>query len=381
MYRVGSRLTAGKQEEEFFERYAKLIEIKNLTLQLGQKEIFTGLNLDVKRGEKVGIIGSEGSGKSSLLDIIAGRLPPTSGSARVTGEVLLVTGSAYSDFSELHMAEMSAIDKLKRALRGLKDSEVVLLLDEPTKNLDAGGVEWLIDFLKTRQDLTAVIVSNDRYFLWSSCKEIIPLGEKKVTPINLQCDEDFTAVDPKDLSTPIVLEVEDLLKVRDGETIFQNVSFTIRRGQKIALVGQNQFGQSRLLKTLNAFWRNEHSAESFKGTINFSDDVKIAYMPQVYSSTAARAEIDSLQKSGANFLLLDNPTTCLDLPQTEEFERALKDFGGTIIFSSKDRVLVETVANRIIDVTPNGTVDRICTYEEFLGNETVQQQIREKYIL
>lgn len=357
-----------------------MIEIKNLTLQLGQKEIFTGLNLNVKRGEKVGIIGSEGSGKSSLLDIIVGRLPPTSGSARIFGEVLLVTGSAYSDFSELHMAEMSAIDKLKRALRGLKDSEIILLLDEPTKNLDASGVEWLINFLKTREDLTAVIVSNDRYFLWSSCKEIIPLGEKKVTPINFVCSENFTATDPEDLTAPIVLEVDDLLKIRDGEPVFQNVNFTIRRGQKIALVGQNQFGQSRLLKTLNSFWRNEHSAESFKGTINFSDDVKIAYMPQVYSSTAARAEIEAVQKSGANFLLLDNPTTCLDLPQTEEFERALKDFGGTVIFSSKDRVLVETVANRIIDVTPNGTVDRICTYEEFLDNETVQQQIREKYV-
>ena len=357
-----------------------MIKIRNLKLQLGQKEIFSALNLDVQRGEKIGVVGCEGAGKSSLLDIIAGRLPATSGEVRVTGEVLTVTGSVYSDYSELHMAEMSTIDKLKRALRGLNDAEIILQLDEPTKNLDFNGVEWLIKFLTTRENLTAVIVSNDRYFLKATCSKIIKLGEKKIAPINFELAENFPATDPKDLTAPIVLEVNDLIKVRDGEPIFQNLNFTIRRGQKVALVGRNTMGQSRLLKTLNAVWRNEHTADSFKGTVKFGDDVKIAYMPQVYSSTAARAKLEEIQKLGANFLLLDNVTTCLDLPQIEEFERALKNFSGTIIFADKDRVLVETLANRIIDVTPNGTVDRICSYEDFLKNETVQQQIKEKYL-
>ena len=358
-----------------------MIKIKNLGLQLGQKEIFSSLNFEVKRGEKIGIVGCEGAGKSSLLDIIAGRLPATYGEVRVTGEVLTVTGSVYSDYSELHMAEMSTIDKLKRALHGLNESEIILLLDEPTKNLDSSGVDWLINFLKTHENLTAVIVSNNRYFLKQSCQKIIQLGEKKVEPINFKLDEDFPSTDPKDLNAPIVLEVHDLVKIRDGETIFQNLNFTIRRGQKVALVGRNTLGRSKFLKILNLFWNNEHTSESFKGTINFGVGVKVAYMPQVYSSTAARQELDSLQKSGANLLLLDNPTTCFDLPQIEELERAMKNFAGTIIFSAKDRVLVETVANRIIDITPNGTVDRISTYEDFLSNETVQQQVKEKYNL
>ena len=362
------------------ERIFELIKIRNLKLQLGQKEIFSGLNLEVQRGEKIGIVGCEGAGKSSLLDIIDGRLPATAGEVRVTGEVLTVTGSVYSDYSELHMAEMSTIDKLKRALHGLKDSEIILQLDEPTKNLDANGVNWLINFLMTRENLTAVIVSNDRFFLKSTCSKIIKLGEKKITPITFDVEEKFSATDPKDLTAPIVLEVNDLIKVRDGEPIFQNLNFTIRRGQKVALVGRNTLGQSRFLKTLNSVWLNEHTAESFKGTVKFGDGVKLAYMPQVYSSTAARAKLEELQKVSANFLLLDNVTTCLDLPQIEEFERALKNFCGTIIFSDKDRILVETVANRIIDVTPNGTVDRICSYEDFLKNETVQQQIHEKYM-
>ena len=68
-----------------------------------------------------------------------------------------------------------------------------------------------------------------------------------------------------------------------------------------------------------------------------------------------------------------------DLPMIEELERALINFPGTVIFSEDDRAFLQAVANRIIDITPNGTVDRISTYEDFLINETVKQQIHEKY--
>ena len=115
-----------------------MIEIKNLGLELAQKEIFSGLNIEVKRGEKLGITGGEGAGKSSLLDIIAGRLIQTSGDLKVSGECLTVTGNISADFSELRMAEMSALEKLKRTFRHLNDSEIILLLDEPTKNLENG---------------------------------------------------------------------------------------------------------------------------------------------------------------------------------------------------------------------------------------------------
>ena len=131
-----------------------MIKISNLELKLGRREIFSGFNLEIARGEKVGIIGGEGSGKSTLLDIMAGRILPTSGDVKISGEVLSVNGSVYADFSEVRMAEMSAIEKLKRALHGLNDDEIILLLDEPTKNLESDGVEWLINFLCERKNLT-----------------------------------------------------------------------------------------------------------------------------------------------------------------------------------------------------------------------------------
>ena len=225
-----------------------LIQIKNLGLKLGKNEIFSGFDLEIAHGEKVGVIGAEGAGKSTLLDIMAGRIIPTAGDVKISGEVHSVNGSVYADFSELRMAEMSAVEKLKRALRGLSDDEIILLLDEPTKNLDADGIDWLIKFLREHEHLTCVIVSSDRYFLRKTCKRTILLGGNKVEPIQIDCAELL----PKTPSgaVPIVLEVNDLLKTRDGEPLFRDVSFTIRQGQKVAFVGKNERGKSKLIKTL-----------------------------------------------------------------------------------------------------------------------------------
>ncbi len=349
-----------------------MIQIKNLGLQLAQKEIFSDLNIEVKRGEKLGITGGEGAGKSSLLDILAGRLIQTEGEVNISGEILTVTGNISADFSELRMAEMSALEKLKRTVRHLNDEEIILLLDEPTKNLDAEGTEWLINFLLEHQNLTAVIVSNNRYFLKRTCPKIIRLGNIQTPKLNLECQ-------PLPANSA-VLEVKSLLKVRSGETLFKHVGFTIRQGQKVAFVGKNNLGRSKLLKTLFTAWQTPNSnGGAEQGTIKFAEGLKVAYMPRVYSSATAKIELENLRDSGANLLLLDAPTACLDLPAIEELERALQNFQGTIIFSEEDRAFLENVANRIIDIAPSGTVDRISTYEEFLANETVKQQIKEKY--
>ena len=242
-----------------------LIEIKNLELKFGRREIFSGFDLEIGRGEKVGIIGGEGSGKSTLLDILAGRIVPTAGDVKVSGEVLTVNGSVYADFSELRMAEMSAIEKLKRALDGLKDDEIILLLDEPTKNLELEGVEWLINFLFERRDLTTVIVSSDRYFLKETCGRIIELSGEPLEPIKIACAELLTG------ENPIVLEANGLLKNRDGEPIFKDVGFTIRQGQKVAFVGKNELGKSKLLKTLAMAYQNKDNGGCPRGQINFSE--------------------------------------------------------------------------------------------------------------
>lgn len=357
-----------------------LIRIKNLDLKLGKHEIFSGFNLEIGRGEKVGIIGGEGSGKSTLLDIMAGRILPTAGEVKLSGEVQSVNGSVYADFSELRMVEMSAIDKLKRALREINDDEIILLLDEPTKNLESDGVEWLINFLYEHKNLTTVIVSSDRYFLKETCGRIIELNGAPIEPIQIACAE-LLPPTPSG-AVPIVLEANGLLKNRDGEPLFKDVSFTIRQGQKIAFVGRNERGKSKLLKALAMAYQNQdETGGCLRGRIEFSDGVKVFYMPRVYTGAAAKIEFDKLASDTTNFLLLDNPTACLDLPTIEALEKSLVEFPGTIIFVDEDREFIRALANRIMDITPQGTIDRISSYDDFLANETVKLQVKEKYKL
>lgn len=357
-----------------------MVRIKDLELWLGKHEIFSDFNLEIGRGEKVGIIGGEGSGKSTLLDIMAGRILPTAGEVKLYGEVLSVNGNVYADFSELRMAEMSSVEKLKRALRGLNDDEIILLLDEPTKNIESDGVEWLINFLREHENLTTVIVSSDRYFLKETCGRIIEIGDELIEPIKIDCAELLPSTPSG--AVPIVLKANGLLKNRDGEPLFKDVSFTIRQGQKIAFVGRNEQGKSKLLKALaTAYTNQDERGGCLRGRIEFSEGVKVLYLPRVYTGAAAKAEFEKLASEKINFLLLDNPTACLDLPTIEALEKSLIDFPGTIIFVDEDREFIRALANRIMDIAPQGTVDRISSYDDFLENETVKLQIKEKYKL
>ena len=345
-----------------------MIELKSLRLRLGDSLIFNNFDFKADRGEKVGIIGGEGAGKSTLLDVISGREIPTSGEVKVSGNIVTLNKSIYTNFSELRFAEMSKSEKFKmmiqKALDDVKGDDKILLLDEPTKNLGSNEIEWLIDVLKKADELTVIVASNDRYFLKNICTRTITLGNSSTEKIILPEVETINDED--------VLRVEKLKKIVDGEAVFKKVSFTIERGQKVALVGKNEVGKSKLLKVLGA-------GIEVIGEVHFAPSVKKAYMPRVFSGAAAKAELKKLMECDANLLILDSPTVCLDLLTIVELEKALKEYKGTIIFSDSDHEFIEAIADRIIDVTPKGTVDRISSYEEFLSNETVREQIAEKY--
>ena len=345
-----------------------MIELKAITLRLGTKLIFDDLNFKAEKGEKIGIIGGEGAGKSTFLDLIARREYPDVGKVTVIGKILDLNKNIYN-VSELGLAAMTKAERFKlmmeKAISDSKSDEKILLLDEPTKNLDSAEIDWLIDLLNSADNLTVIAASNDRYFLKKVCNRTITLGNSDVDEIILPDIEPVE--EPED-----VLNVESLKKIVDGEVSFKKVSFTIESGQKVALVGRNEVGKTKLLKALGA-------GIEVQGEINFAQSVKSAYMPRVFSSVAAKSEIEKLCNSDANFLILDNPTACLDLLTIVEFENALKNFNGTIIFADSDHEFVQAIATRIIDVTHNGTVDRISTYDDFLVNETVKAQIAEKY--
>ena len=346
-----------------------MIELKSLKLMMGTKLIFDDFDFKVAKGEKVGIIGGEGVGKSTLLDVIAKREYPDSGKVDVTGNIVNLNKSSYYDFSELGFAAMTKSERFKimirKALDESKGNEQILLLDEPTGNLETNDVEWLIDLLKSAEDLTVVVASNDRYFLKKVCSRTITLGDSEVEEIILPEVESSGGAED-------VLVVENLRKVVDGEAVFQNVSFAVERGQKVAFVGNNEVGKTKLLKVLGA-------GIPVEGEFKFDMTTRTAYMPRVFSSAAARAELEKIENGQADFLILDNPTVCLDLLTIVELESALKNFKGTVIFADSDHEFIQAIATRIINLTPNGTVDRISTYEEFLTNEAVKEQIEAKY--
>ena len=94
----------------------------------------------------------------------------------------------------------------------------------------------------------------------------------------------------------------------------------------------------------------------------------------MYPETPTATTISRMMLAGANLLILDEPTNHLDLESITAFNNSLKDFPGTVLFASHDHEFVQTVANRIIEIGPNGFLDKMMPFDEYLESETIQEQ-------
>ena len=219
-----------------------------------------------------------------------------------------------------------------------------------------------------------------------------------------------------------LLQVEGLSKTVDGEQVLKNVSFTLKKGDKVAFVGPNSIGKTMLFKilmgeeeadegsfkwgvtTTQAYlpsdnseffdgidlslvdWLRQYSKDpdetfvrGFLGRMLFSGEESLKKATVLSGGERVRCMLSRMMLSGANVLLLDEPTNHLDLESITAINNGLIAFKGTALFVSHDHEFVQTIANRIIDITPDGVVDRVTTYDEFLANATVKQQLAEKY--
>ena len=218
-----------------------------------------------------------------------------------------------------------------------------------------------------------------------------------------------------------ILEVEGLKAVdADGTVLFDNVNFTIEKGQKTVFLSHNPKAMTALFEIINGnreaqagtykwgvtittaylpldntdFFQsemnlvdwlsqwgpgNEVTMKSFLGRMLFSGEESQKKAQVLSGGERVRCMLSRMMLSGANVLLLDEPTNHLDLESITALNNGLMDFKGTELFVSHDHQFVQTIANRIIDITPDGVVDRVTTYDEFLANETVKQQLAEKY--
>ena len=218
-----------------------------------------------------------------------------------------------------------------------------------------------------------------------------------------------------------VLEVEGLTKTVDGVKVLDNVSFRLDRDDKVAFMGDEiaittlfnilmgaeeadagtfKWGvttsQSYLPKNHNEFfdgceyslvdWLRQYSEEKsesfirgFLGRMLFSGEEALKQAQVLSGGEKVRCMLSKLMLSNSNVLVLDDPTNHLDLESITSVNKGLEKFSGVMLFSSHDHEMIQTLANRIIEITPGGIIDRKTTLEEYLENKDIQSQLKKMY--
>ncbi|MDF2035658.1 ATP-binding cassette domain-containing protein [Bacillus sp. CMF12] len=220
-----------------------------------------------------------------------------------------------------------------------------------------------------------------------------------------------------------LLRVDGLSKTIDGVKVLNNVSFIMNKDDKIALVGTNELAKTTLFKILTgemepdegtykwgvttsqSYFPNDNSeffensdlnlvdwlrqfspaddSESFLrgflGRMLFSGEEVLKKASVLSGGEKVRCMLSKMMLSGANVLMLDEPTNHLDLESITALNNGLINFKGSLIFASHDHQFIQTIANRIIEITPAGIVDKQMTYDEYLEDSSIQKQVAEMY--
>jgi ATPase subunit of ABC transporter with duplicated ATPase domains len=367
---------------------------------------------------------------------------------------------------------------LAQALFGNPD---ILILDEPTNDLDIHTVSWLEDFLLEFKN-TVIVVSHDRHFLDTVCTNIVDIDfsqvklytgnysfwyqssqlalsqrgaankkaeEKKkelqefiarfsanaskskqatsrrklLDKINLDDIQPSTRRYPAIIYTQSrqagdqILEIKGLNKSTPEKVLLNNFELFVNKGDKIAFLskdsmaitalfeilmgemqadsGEFKFGQtittSYLPNDNEAYfqsdenlidWLRQYSEgekdevyiRGFLGKMLFSGEEVFKKCSVLSGGEKVRCMISRMMLAQGNLLILDEPTNHLDLESIQAFNNALRDFPGTILFTSHDHEFTQTVANRIVEIGPNGHLDKLNTYDEYVENENFISQ-------
>ena len=382
---------------------------------------------------------------------------------------------------ELHYDLMANTDPrlkvkvlLAQALFGKPD---IVMLDEPTNNLDIEAINWLEDFILDYEDTGLVIVvSHDRHFLNTVCTHIVDIDYGKIKMYvgnydfwyessqliqqlirnkNKRAEEknaelqtfiarfaankakskqatsrrrllDKMTVEEMPASSrryPFVgfererevgkdiLFVTDVSKTIDGVKLLDKVSFIVNKNDKIAFVGENELAQTTLFKILmgelepdegsikwgqtvttsylpkdnTAYfegcsdslvdWIRQYSAKKddvylrgFLGRMLFSGEEVFKPVNVLSGGEKVRCMLSRMMLSGANVLLLDQPTNHLDMEAIQAVNKGLCAFPGNILLASHDHELLQTTCNRVIEFQPDGTIiDRLCSYDDYVA--------------
>jgi ATPase subunit of ABC transporter with duplicated ATPase domains len=391
------------------------------------------------------------------------------------------------DSHQKFMKDLSGKEKVKVLLaQALFGNPDILLMDEPTNDLDVETISWLEDFLAEFQN-TVIVISHDRHFLDSVCTHICDIDFSKLktytgnysfwyqmSQLMLQQRSDqnkktedkrkelqefvarFSAnasksrqatsrkklldklvVDDIPASTrrypgiifkqereagDQILQMENLSKSNVDGLLFSKCTINVRKGDKIAFISRNHLAITALFDILNEVekadtgeykfgttihkaylpndnteffkatdlnlidWlrqfskdKDESYVRGFLGKMLFSGEEVLKKCNVLSGGEKVRCMTSRMMLFNPNMLIMDEPTNHLDMESIIAYNDALKDFTGTILFTSHDHELVQTVANRIVELTPKGIIDRSCTYDEYLVSPQVKEQREKMY--
>ena len=219
-----------------------------------------------------------------------------------------------------------------------------------------------------------------------------------------------------------MLKVENLSKTIDGEKVLNNISFTVNTGDKVVILSNNDIAKTTLFQILagemepdsgsyewgmttsqsyfpkdnSKYFENvdlslidwmrqfstdqhEEYVRGFLGRMLFSGEEARKMAKVLSGGEKVRCMLSKMMLSGANVLLLDNPTDHLDLESITSLNKSLIRFPGTVLFTTHDHEFIKTVENKIIEITPNGILEKEMEYDDYINDENVQQRLSELY--
>lgn len=378
------------------------------------------------------------------------------------------------------MKELNGNQKVRvlisQALFGNPD---ILLMDEPTNDLDIETISWLENFLAEYKNIV-IVVSHDRHFLDMVCTHVVDIDFKKAqlysgnysfwyessqlaarqrSDKNKKTEDkrkeliDFIArfsanasksrqatsrkkaleklnlddIKPSSRKYPgigfaqereagnDILHVEQLSKSIEGNLLFRDVNFTLNKGDKVVVYSKDSLAITAFFQCLagemkpdkgnvkwgitinNAYlpndnsdyfnidenlidWLRQYSKEKdetfirgFLGRMLFSGEETLKKVAVLSGGEKVRCMLSKLMLQQPNALILDEPTNHLDLESITAFNNALKDYKGTVLFATHDHEFAQTVANRVIEISPGGSIDRLMTFDEYITDEKVKE--------
>lgn len=472
----GERMAVLSQNHYAFDEFS-VIE----TVMMGHKELYDIMKEKDAIYAKEDFTDADGERAGELENLFA---EMDGWSAENNAATLLSNLGIKEDLHYKMVGELDGNQKVRvllaQALFGTPD---ILVLDEPTNDLDIDTIAWLENFLADYQGLV-LVVSHDRHFLDAVCTHIVDIDFSKMTiytgnytfwyessqlALKQRADQNkkledkvkelqefirrFSAnaskskqatsrkkaldkinlddIKPSSRKYPAImfnemnrepgdqiLQVENLGKTSNGEVLFDKVTFMMNKGDKIAVLSENSLATTAFYEILtgrdkdhkgefkwgvtisiadipmdNAAyfegknenlidWLREYASadqddqfvRGFLGKMLFSGEEVLKKCSVLSGGEKMRCMFSRMMLQKANLLLFDEPTNHLDLESITALNNGMKDFRGPILFTSRDHELTQTVANRIIELTPNGIIDKLMSYDEYINSEEIKKQ-------